>query len=200
MAACLYKSSKTLGVQSDRSNMSDVVSLPSAGWDTLFSTAEQDRAIRALEQGNVLLFPQLHLSILHGEDRLLSPASAGQGKNVSLDPSTSSVRGCRLDARDLALLNRMMVRFAASSSGLLRNLFPSYRAGLQQARTSFRPIEIAGRSTSWRKDDRRLHVDSFPSSPTGGKRILRVFSNVGEAAPGGSESRSNRLQAATWLH
>src|SRR5262249_61053742 len=47
-----------------------------------------------------------------------------------------------------------------------------------RARTSFRPVEIEGRLSSWRKDDSRLHVDSFPSSPTGGKRILRVFSNV----------------------
>jgi hypothetical protein len=39
-------------------------------------------------------------------------------------------------------------------------------------------VEIEGRSLSWRKDDRRLHVDAFPSRPMGGKRILRVFSNV----------------------
>src|SRR5262249_30536023 len=30
----------------------------------------------------------------------------------------------------------------------------------------------------WRKDDTRLHVDSFPATPTGGRRILRVFTNV----------------------
>jgi hypothetical protein len=35
-----------------------------------------------------------------------------------------------------------------------------------------------GRETSWRKDDRRRHVDAFPSTPTGGARILRVFLNV----------------------
>ena len=60
----------------------------------------------------------------------------------------------------------------------MRNVLPLYKAGLEQARTSFRPAEIAGRRTSWRKDDTRLHVDSFPSSPTQGKRILRVFTNI----------------------
>ena len=63
----------------------------------------------------------------------------------------------------------MMQRFAASSRALLRNLLPRYETGLLQARTSFRPVEIAGRPTSWRKDDTRLHVDSFSSSPVQGK-------------------------------
>jgi hypothetical protein len=39
-------------------------------------------------------------------------------------------------------------------------------------------VEVAGRSSSWRKDDTRLHVDAFPSSPVHGQRILRVFSNI----------------------
>ena len=32
--------------------------------------------------------------------------------------------------------------------------------------------------TSWRKDDTRLHVDSFPSNPMRGRRLLRVFHNL----------------------
>ena len=32
--------------------------------------------------------------------------------------------------------------------------------------------------TSWRHDDTRLHIDSFPATPVHGKRILRVFTNV----------------------
>jgi hypothetical protein len=55
---------------------------------------------------------------------------------------------------------------------------PSYRNALVQARASFRPAEIAGRPSSWRKDDTRLHVDSFPATPSAGRRILRLFTNV----------------------
>jgi hypothetical protein len=46
---------------------------------------------------------------------------------------------------------------------------------------------MEGRASTWRKDDTRLHIDSFPSSPTGGARLLRVFSNIN---PGG--------RARTW--
>ena len=45
-------------------------------------------------------------------------------------------------------------------------------------------MRVDQRSTSYRKDDRRLHLDAFPSRPTQGRRILRVFSNVNlEGAP-----------------
>jgi len=71
-----------------------------------------------------------------------------------------------------------MGRFALSSRALLTARLPSYTGGLHQAKTSLRPVEVAGRVQSWRKDDTRLHVDSFPSQPSNGKRILRVFSNV----------------------
>ena len=158
--------------------MTEVVRLPIPTWDHACSAAEQECAVRALERGSVLLFPQLRFPILKREHHLLSPAIAGTGKNVSLDPTRQTLRGGSADAAELGQVQRMMQRFATSSEALLRGLAPPYAVGLQRARTSFRPLEIAGRSTSWRKDDTRLHVDSFPSSPTQGSRILRVFANI----------------------
>ena len=158
--------------------MTDVVSFPIASWVDPCPVSAQQRALTALERGSVLLFPQLSFSIQDDEGRLLSPTIAGDGKNVSLDQSSGALKGIVADEVELRLLRHMMQRFAASSKALLHNLLPRYMADLQQARTSFRPAEIAGRSTSWRKDDTRLHVDSFPSSPTQGKRILRVFTNL----------------------
>jgi 3-deoxy-D-manno-octulosonic acid hydroxylase-like protein len=61
---------------------------------------------------------------------------------------------------------------------LVSDLFPAYAGSLERARTSFRPQEIEGRAYSPRHDDRRLHVDAFPSTPMRGRRILRVFTNV----------------------
>jgi hypothetical protein len=82
------------------------------------------------------------------------------------------------DAYDAALLAALMQRYARQTRSLLAGLLPSYQAHLQQGKGSFRPVEIAGRVTSWRKDDTRLHVDSFPASPTQGRHILRVFTNI----------------------
>jgi len=158
--------------------MSDVVSFPISDWNQACPADEQQRATRALEAGKVLLFPQLRFPIENGEAQLLSPIAAGRAKNVSLDPASGRVRGSDADAAELKLLQAMMTRFAALSTALVGAVLPRYATALQQARTSYRPVEVAGRPTSWRKDDTRLHVDSFPSSPVQGRRILRVFTNV----------------------
>ena len=73
----------------------------------------------------------------------------------------------------------MMSRFSELARRLVLGMAPYYAGALETGRTSFRPVEIEGRApSSWRSDDTRLHTDAFPSTPTGGKRILRVFANV----------------------
>ncbi|MEO8005797.1 MAG: Kdo hydroxylase family protein [Betaproteobacteria bacterium] len=158
--------------------MTDIVSLPISSWDEPASPEDRARAIHELERGSVLLFPDLDFPLEGGETRFLSPEVVGQRKSVSFDPASGVLRGTSVAGEEGERLHAMMKRYAESSRNLLRNLLPHYNAGLHQARTSFRPVEIEGRPTSWRKDDTRLHVDSFPATPTHGTRILRVFTNV----------------------
>ncbi len=72
----------------------------------------------------------------------------------------------------------MLDRFGRQAEALVRGLLPGYAAALERGRTSFRPAEIAGRTATPRHDDKRLHVDAFPTRPMRGKRIFRLFSNV----------------------
>src|SRR5262249_30720987 len=72
----------------------------------------------------------------------------------------------------------LMSRFSDDAQAQVDRLFPGYRGRVRRGRTSFRPVEVAGRASSWRQDDTRLHIDSFPASPVRGQRILRVFANV----------------------
>ena len=72
----------------------------------------------------------------------------------------------------------MMGRFRGQAQLLVNSCFPGYKEHLRLAPTSFRPNQIETRTQSWRADDRRLHVDAFPSRPNYGERILRVFINV----------------------
>ncbi len=158
--------------------MTTIIGLPIKSWNQGCSQATQEHALHVLEEGGVLFFPQLGFLMEEAEGRFLSPAIVGKSKNVSFDISTGKLRGSRVGEVEIKLLKDMMQRFATCSNDLLFNLLPRYKAGLVKSRTSFRPVEIADRQTSWRKDDTRLHVDSFPSMPVQGKRILRVFSNV----------------------
>jgi hypothetical protein len=137
-----------------------------------------DAATADLERGVVLFLPGLAFPVERHEDAVFSPSVLSSSKNVSLDPATDRVGGTTLTGRALEPLRSLMRRFSEGAATLVGQLFPSYAPRIQRGRASFRPAEIAGRQTSWRKDDTRLHVDAFPASPVQGRRILRVFSNV----------------------
>ncbi len=158
--------------------MTDILRLPIASWDQPCSPQDQRTATQALEDGQVLLLPQLDFPLLAAERHFLSPAIAGAAKNVSRNPTDGSVRGSSAAGAELGVLRGMMDRYATASQALLRQLLSTYATTVRAGRTSFRPVEVAGRVSSRRQDDTRLHVDSFPSSPIGGQRILRLFTNV----------------------
>jgi hypothetical protein len=158
--------------------------LPITVWHGPFDAELRHRALTALENGKVLVLPDLPFQVGPDEAELLRPDVAGaERKNVSLDPRTGRLGNTALDAGETPRLTAMMRRFGDQSARLLADLLPAYASALEPARTSFRPNEIAGRSYSPRHDDRRLHIDAFPSRPMVGKRILRLFNNV---APDGA--------------
>src|SRR5262249_48235874 len=159
--------------------MDRVETLHIGSWDHRADAGEQAVAIEALERGRVLFLPDLAFALESGEERFRSPEwSSGSSKNISYDPATGRIGGARAAGADAEALRAMLVRFAASARRLVDALLPAYRAHLVEARASFRPVQVAGRLSSWRKDDQRLHTDAYPSRPTRGARILRVFANV----------------------
>jgi hypothetical protein len=148
-------------------------------WSGAFGAELRKRAVDALESGMVVYFPKLPFVVEESERGLLSPkVGDGKSKNVSLDPASGTIKGTSTADAERARLQGMLERFAASAGKLMDDLFPAYGKGLERARTSYRPAEIAGRAYSPIKDDRLLHVDAFPSTPTHGRRILRLFANI----------------------
>jgi hypothetical protein len=161
--------------------MSGIVTLDLTGWRPVLAPGVQEAAVRAIEDGRVLVLPHVGFALSDHERRFLSPDwSDGRAKNISLDGAR--LKGARGTAEDLSELTAMVARFAQSASDLVVTLFPRYAPFVQRARTSYRPQPAVGRRVSWRKDDSRLHLDAFPSRPTHGERILRVFSNVNPVA------------------
>lgn len=159
--------------------MGSVTTIPVDSWTQAPSARDQECAQDALENGRVLLFPSLPFLLSDRERRFLSPdCSDGKSKNISFDPRTGAVNGSALAGEELRQLAAMMARFSGAAHALVTTLFPHYLSGLTLARTSYRPVAIDKRPTSYRKDDRRLHADAFPSQPNHGDRILRVFTNI----------------------
>ena len=149
-------------------------------WQANCSQSEQLQAITNLEQGNVIFLPKLNFTLNDNEQKFLTPEIADpNAKNISYQLQSNQLWGIRnLTEEDYAALKAMLHRFAVTAESLINNLFPHYSGHLQMAKTSFRPLQVSNRNSSYRKDDRRLHVDAFPSAPNQGRRILRVFSNI----------------------
>ncbi|WP_133127031.1 Kdo hydroxylase family protein [Legionella nagasakiensis] len=142
----------------------------------------KQQALTALESGKVIFFPLYSFMPGENEQFILSESILDRKhKNISYDYKQQRLGGLAITNQSSALLPVMqafMHRFANYARQLVDELLPQYRQDLRWGRTSYRPAEIKGRKSSKRKDDTRLHVDSFPSTPVNGLRILRVFCNI----------------------
>jgi hypothetical protein len=157
--------------------VTSIVTLQHDDWQAAFSPGQQDAAIAAIEDSGIVVFPRLAFDFLDAEKSLYERVEVDRGaKNVSYN--AGKVGGVAAELQQDPALGGMLKRFEDRAQGLLNCLLPGYTSKLESGKVSFRPTEVAGRITSWRKDDTRLHVDAFPSNPTQGKRIVRVFSNV----------------------
>lgn len=147
-------------------------------WQPTLDEATKQAITLALEQGQVIYLPKLGFALEDNEKPFLSTRWLnGSRKNISLEGD--KVGGAEGSEQELAGLANMVGRYAKLTTNLVHTLFPSYAQHLSKARTSYRPRPAGSKTPiSWKKDDTRLHVDAFPSRPTDGERILRVFANV----------------------
>ena len=154
---------------------SQIVRIDNDEWHTVQGN---DAWRAALEAGKVLFFSNLGFQLQPEERALLRPDIRDPGvRNISLNVD-GSLKGAVGDAATQAALEAMIARFREQASALIAALLPFYVSALRLAPTSYRPTQVETRTQSWRADDRRLHVDAFPSRPNYGERILRVFANI----------------------
>jgi 3-deoxy-D-manno-oct-2-ulosonic acid (Kdo) hydroxylase len=157
--------------------MTSIVRVDRREWESVDDRAATP-TVDALERGDVLFFPALAFGVESAESRVFTPAILGSSKNASFDPRSNHLGGTTASGADAEVLREFIGRFSEAAAALVDAQLPAYRGRITRARASFRPAEVAGRQTTWRKDDTRLHVDSFPATPSAGQRILRVFTNV----------------------
>lgn len=156
-----------------------IITLPYNNFAEKVTALNQQSYIKHLEFGGVLFLPHLTFELLPNELRFLSPDwSDGKAKNIYLRGNEREIKGAKGSADDLSAMSALIERYAKNAEQLIANLLPDYSGHAKPANTSLRCIEASGRKTSWRKDDSRLHADAFPSKPTHGERILRVFTNI----------------------
>ncbi len=150
-----------------------------SNWAPFVDDSTKQALLADLEKGQVIYLPELSFTISPADQHFLNPEYLAAGKkNISYNPANQTLKGIKQNIPKSKSLEKLMCDFSVKADQLMRHLFPHYSNAMRIGRTSFRPAEIHGRQTSFRKDDTLLHVDAFPSMPMKGERILRLFSNI----------------------
>ncbi|HYM10126.1 MAG TPA: Kdo hydroxylase family protein [Bryobacterales bacterium] len=140
-----------------------------------------------LERGDILFFPSTPFELTEEERGFLlhiQQTGAAYHKNIAYRPSADRVTGfAKAAAADAERLRATLRGYSERVIRFVRDLLPHYGAKWRIDFASFRPQEEEGRALPLKKRNDLLHVDAFPTRPTGGDLILRVFTNIHPSKP-----------------
>jgi len=152
-----------------------------------FGTEASEAEYGRLESGDILYFP-VSPPLLSEQDRAFlvtqRQTDASYHKNVSYRPAQDRLRGVdQNDPAQRALFHQIMRRYSQRSISFITAFLKRYAPGWKIDFASFRPIEEEGRQLSLHSRNDLLHFDSFPSRPSHGDRLLRLFTNINLERP-----------------
>ncbi|AHF77447.1 hypothetical protein Sant_2403 [Sodalis praecaptivus] len=155
-----------------------VVTLPHSRWGNAGEAPVS--AVDALEQGQVVFFPHLAFTLTPDELTLLVPdPAAPKREQITFRPQEDGLSGVP-GAEKRPLARQLLLRHHLACCRLVAEVLPEYQQMLHSPVNTLRlhPAAAWRQTAFWRRDDSRLHVDVFPSSPNRGERILRIFTNI----------------------
>jgi hypothetical protein len=151
-----------------------------SGWAISDASLRARHYCSELESGEILFFSSPPFALPEDDINFLvslEPADSRLHKNISYRPEQDVLRGFA-DSANEGRVHGIMQRYAAAVKDFVSTFLAPYAGKFQMDYASFRPMEEAGRDLPLHKRNDLLHVDAFPSRPTRGGRILRVFTNV----------------------
>lgn len=137
-----------------------------------------------LESGRILFFREPPFELPAVDRELLVNRQWPESrlhKNVSYRPGDDTLRGVSGDPAAVERIHAIMRNYSASVLRFAAEFLAPYREKWIVDYASFRPLEEQGRDLPLHKRNDLLHVDAFPSRPTRGGRILRIFTNLNPA-------------------
>ncbi len=138
-----------------------------------------------LESGNILYFLATPF-VISEEDRSVllgqKQTSGAFHKNVAYRPAEDRVTGLdKSESAEAEKLRGILQHYSQSAAKFLGELLPPYAGKWKLDYASYRPIEEKGRPARLHARNDLPHVDAFPTRPTNGNRILRLFTNINPA-------------------
>jgi hypothetical protein len=164
-----------------------VVDYTADGW---VEPARQDARSRwycaRLEEGEILLFPATPFALPDADRDFLigvRQTTAAYHKNISYRPAERRIRGLEGGSADAGRLSAILGNYSERVTAFARDFLAPYAGGWQLDFASFRSVEEQRRDLPLKSRNDLLHTDAFPTRPTNGNRILRVFTNVNPVEP-----------------
>jgi hypothetical protein len=139
-----------------------------------------------LEAGNILFFPQTPFAFPEEDLKFLlsrKQTDASFHKNIAYRPAEDRITGLDRSAggTEVDRLKAIVAGYSLRSMQFLTELLPPYARKWKLDFASYRPLEEQGRPSRLRARNDLPHVDAFPTRPTNGDRILRLFTNINPA-------------------
>ncbi len=138
--------------------------------------------VRALETGNILLFPQTPFPIPEQDRLALLNAGQADGnfhKNIAYKPGKDQISGVgKTQPGEGEKIASALRNYSRNAIAFLEHVLAPYRDEWRVDYASFRSLEEEGRDLPWKKRNDLLHTDAFPTRPTNGDLILRIFTNI----------------------
>jgi hypothetical protein len=151
------------------------------GWSGAVATNRSRWYCEQLEANRVLYFSGPPFDFPDADREFLvqqKRADSAVHKNVSYRPTQDKLNGFEGSAEVMQRLREVLSNYSRQVVDFVRRFLAPYDGKYTLDFTSFRPIEEEGRALPLHKRNDLLHVDAFPTRPTRGGRILRVFTNI----------------------
>jgi hypothetical protein len=147
-----------------------------------FGTEASEPEYHGLEAGDILFFPESP-PLLPAEDRAFlvtqKQVDASYHKNISYRPLEDRLKGVdQQNPSQRARAHEIMRGYSQRAVNFMSTFLNRYAGSWKIDFASFRPIEESGRQVALHSRNDLLHFDSFPTRPSHGDRLLRVFTNI----------------------
>jgi hypothetical protein len=139
-----------------------------------------------LEEGGILYFDNIPFNFPEADREFLLSQKQSEfkgHKNISYRPKQDMIRGAAGSHEDISRMHGIMRGYSAEVTKFLSKLLAPYAAHWALDFASYRPEQEQGRDLALHKRNDLLHVDSFPTRPMHGNRILRCFTNINPSEP-----------------
>jgi len=135
-----------------------------------------------LERGDIVTFTPCPVALPTGDDLaflLQQQLKSTHHKNISYNPANHTAAGfVQQSSAQAERLQNLLRDFSQQATDWLAKTLPQYAQAWQPDRVSLRTEEEAIRKLRLTARNDLLHFDAFPSRPTRGHRILRLYVNI----------------------